>query len=713
MPETNKIMLTETTAAVDIPLPGDGQRRQSLAVALRLQWGTMLVVAIVATVLSVAAIWMFVRPKYEVSATVHVAPFVRPILFKDYDTDISRRYQTFIATEARNIESSAVIVAALETAEVRALPSLSPSEDLAEEIRSRLTVEHIRGTYLLAVSMVGEDPTEMSVLVNSVVDVYLRRRDTRRRDWDEQILSSLRREESNLETKLKSRREQIRQLAVQGDTDGANETQTMLETWVAELQQLLTQARKDRALASAKYDAIEDEAVEDAVVGTDPVGFANFLTENSQLQTLTNELRTLELASLSDRRLGRGPGHPDVQDRPALIEALRARMAELQSELRILFADSVRRKLQADIFEAQITARFLDERLTEAREKLAGERTIDRGQQFVMDDLAYERSRFEQDLNRVKQKMWNIELERNRTARISLNSPARAPSNPNIDKRPKYTAAAVFLCLCLGAAAALMRHRLDTSFRDPEDVTERLGIRVLGSIQNLPDLSSMHEPEDPRVIEPIRGISTALLAASSEPATQVRLITSPTARSGKSTMAINLARSLASTGRRVLLVDADNNGQGVTNRLDLVDRVGLQELLAGTCAPQDVVYPTDPDQLHVLPAGQRSDAFGRILTRQRAQEKLLKLFQAYDAVIVDSAPVLAGSSTVILATLVHEVVLVLRARHSKTEEALAAQKHLAGVGARVVGVILNGVEGKAARYNYCYAYASEYPGSPA
>ena len=60
----------------------------------------------------------------------------------------------------------------------------------------------------------------------------------------------------------------------------------------------------------------------------------------------------------------------------------------------------------------------------------------------------------------------------------------------------------------------------------------------------------------------------------------------------------------------------------------------------------------------------------------------------------------------VLATLVDEVVLVLRAGRSKTDEAVAAQQHLAGVGRSVVGVILNGVDEREARFSYSYAYAS-------
>jgi receptor protein-tyrosine kinase len=209
---------------------------------------------------------------------------------------------------------------------------------------------------------------------------------------------------------------------------------------------------------------------------------------------------------------------------------------------------------------------------------------------------------------------------------------------------------------------------------------------------------------DVRLLEPLRGISAALLASSNAGKSHSRLITGPNARSGKSSLAMNLARSLASTGRQVLLVDADNAGQGVTREFELTDRPGLKELLEGTCRPEDAVHPGGAANLRVLPAGQRDAQFGAILARRSAQQDIRSLFGTYEEVIVDSPPVLVSSNAVILATLVDEVILVLRAGKSTREEAQAAQQHLASVGGKLVGIILNAVEPRHAPYSY-YGYA--------
>jgi tyrosine-protein kinase Etk/Wzc len=171
---------------------------------------------------------------------------------------------------------------------------------------------------------------------------------------------------------------------------------------------------------------------------------------------------------------------------------------------------------------------------------------------------------------------------------------------------------------------------------------------------------------------------------------------------------MNLARSLAATGRRVLLIDGDNHVRGLSRRLDLSERTGLTELLAGTATPDEVICPTNPEALHVIPAGGPDDGFGDLLGRQSAQTRIKELFTSYDEVIVDSPPVLAKCDAVILATLVDEVVLVLRADRSTREDALEAQQDLAAVGACVVGVVLNAVNPRKARRGYKYGYGYTY-----
>ncbi len=702
MTETNDIVVAQSARAAELAGYDQEVVPGSLAFALHRRWRMMLFVTLIMGTLSGLAIWFLVHPKYGVSALVHVAPVVRPILFSDAETDISRQYRAYVATEAQAMASPTVIVATLNTPEVRSLPSVRRASNPEKDLAASLKVEHVSGTHTLQVSMVGENADDMAVIVNSLLKTYLRQRRDKKREWDEKILSSLRREQTALETRLETKSVELRQLGVENGLGTAEGSETAIDAWVAELQQRLTDARQKRALAAAKLEALDAGDGADALSELTPDGFAGYLQNNSEWQDTRGQLRSLESAALDDERLGRGPEHPEVRGRSERIAMFRAALAMRESELRDLYEASMRRRLEVERLDADITAKVFREALDE----LAQQRVKIAGQVFVLEDVRHERERLEHELAQVRQKVWNVDVEQNRMARVTIDSPALAPKTPNIDKRLKYTAAACLMSLFLGAGAALVRHRLDTSVRDPTEVTKQLGMSLLGTVQYVRSTNGLGVVWDDRMREPVRGISTALLALPRSGHSRSRLITSPTARSGKSSLALNLARSLASTGRHVMLVDADNRGQGVTRALEMAGRPGLKELLEGTRGPEEAVHPSDAENLQIIPAGQRDEQFGEILGRQRAQDSVRSLFEAYDEVIVDSPPVLSGSDAVVLATLVDEVILVLRAGESTREEAQAARQYLATIGDKLVGVILNAVNPKSSPYSYYgYAYA--------
>ncbi len=705
MADTHDLAATTSWRPPGPPPPLAPSGQASILAMLRERWLSLMLVTVLAGGVGVGAIWWLVRPMYEVSAMVHVAPVVRPILFSDADTDITRNYRQYVLTEAADLGSGSVIDAAIATPEVRSLSLVTASDEPVADIQKALTVLQVQNTELLKVSMTGGPPSEMATLVNAVLNTYLSRRETKQREWDDKILSSLKTEQSELEAKMKVKTRQLRESNVEQGLGGAEDIGALLDRWMSSLQEQLTQANKDRALTAARLAALDAEEGDGDEGSADPAGLEEFLSRDPELHGLKEQLRAVELSVLGDAGAGRGPGHPDVQGRPGLIAALNERIDKRAAELHRSYVSSRRRSLQADVRSAEVVVRVLEQelgRLSEKRSGLAGQR-------FVLEELRQERDRIETSLNKVREKIWTVEVEQKRASRITVESRARVPEKPNLDKRLKYSAVALVMGFMLGAGVALLRSRLDTRFRDPEGVTQRLGVRVLGSVQYLANNHTPQNAFDDRLAEPIRGISTALLASSAARGARTRLITSPTPGSGKSSLATHLARGLAATGRRVLLVDADNHGQGITRRLQMTDQPGLADLLAGRLSADETVYTGDLACLSVLPAGPRDERFGDILSGRDAQARLRSLFAGFDEVIVDSPPVLAKSDTVVLATLVDEIVLVLRAGRSTQEEARAARQYLAVVGGNVVGVILNAVDPKHVRYGYSYNYS--YAGS--
>ncbi len=682
------------------------QEGGGLAPVLLRRWRTAVVVWVVVGAAGVAAVWLRFPPKYEVAATVHIAPYVRPILVADHETDISRQYGRYVTTQSRVIVSSAVINAALDVPEVAGLPLIVESADPASAIAKKIDVEPVKGTELLKVSMTGANPRQMVLILNAVLKEYLAHEEDKREARDRMIFQSLRLALADLERKLKSKNSELLR---ESESAADEEIGADFEAWSTELRRLVMQASMTVAHARAKIATLGADADADADAGPEggaepklPPGLEEYLLADPKLQSLEQQLRETELSELGDERAGRGPDHPHVKGRRQLLRKLQEWIDQREEELRATYASSMRQKLQAEIAVAETAKETLEQELKTVRSELDEVVSSTFSEKARLEYLQHEREQLERSLSQVQQKIWNVEVEQNRTARITIGSPAQAPKKPNIDKRPKYTVAALLLALVMAMGTAFVRDRLDTRFHDPFVVPEKLGVRLLGSIHNVGKSRSIQADLDRDTMEAVRAICTVLLADSRPSGVSSRLITSPTAGNGKSSLALNLARRLAATGREVLLVDGDKKGRSVTRMFEMEDRPGLVELLEGTYAANATVYASDVAQLNILPAGCSHDRFSELLCRRQAQAELRRLFESYEEVIVDSPPLLSGSDALILATLVNDVVLVLRADKSKREEAEAAKERLAGVGKDIIGVVLNGVNPKSARYSYSY-----------
>ena len=160
-------------------------------------------------------------------------------------------------------------------------------------------------------------------------------------------------------------------------------------------------------------------------------------------------------------------------------------------------------------------------------------------------------------------------------------------------------------------------------------------------------------------------ITARAVASKSIDRARTLLVSSAHAGDGKTFCAINLAISLsAERDVEVLLVDADFAQPDVLDRLGLEDGPGLLDALTDrSIDPETLVIPTDIPQLSLLPAGTRTVSDTELLASERAIEVLMRLVSANPnrIVIFDSPPALAASPASVLAELVGQTMLVVRA----------------------------------------------------
>jgi Mrp family chromosome partitioning ATPase len=309
------------------------------------------------------------------------------------------------------------------------------------------------------------------------------------------------------------------------------------------------------------------------------------------------------------------------------------------------------------------------------------------------------------------------ELTTSGAASAPLNVLEAADAFPQVDTAPSIQAPqsrgprlliGLLVGALLGAAAALLIERLDTRLQGRESAEESFGLPVVAEIPHLPrrlrqnhQVVSVTAPQS-AAAEAYRGLRASLLLMPSRPllgetsrservgSGSVVLVTAPTPRSGKSTTTVNLAACLAESGRTVLVMDADFRNPAIGSILGVGNEVGLSDLaLMGDTGQLDKIVRDSPvAPVRVVTAGQRLGTAGIIGSDIGAI--LAEARRLADVVVIDAAPLLAGSDALDVLPFVDTVMVVGRIRRTTRDQAMRARELLARIGVPVLGVALVG-----------------------
>jgi capsular exopolysaccharide synthesis family protein len=294
---------------------------------------------------------------------------------------------------------------------------------------------------------------------------------------------------------------------------------------------------------------------------------------------------------------------------------------------------------------------------------------------------------------------------------VKVLDPAEVPRSPASPNKTRAAQLGAFAGLLLGIGAALWLQRVDRRLRRPSEVEAALGVPLLAMIPRSQALA--REPAgglfDPARgshvdIEPFRALRAKLRHMDSGRPLRSILVTSAARGDGKSTVSLGLAAAAAAAGDRVLLIEADWRTPALSPALS---DMGLSSVLAGGRALDDVVIEvllgsysgaTDVSsrpagrlwRLNVLPSGPAPENPDELIESASMAELLAEAEARYDLVVVDTPPVSVVADAFALMGLVSGVIIVTRLRHSTHEALGVLNTQLSGVGARVLGVVVNG-----------------------
>lgn len=275
--------------------------------------------------------------------------------------------------------------------------------------------------------------------------------------------------------------------------------------------------------------------------------------------------------------------------------------------------------------------------------------------------------------------------------------------------------------LLVGAAAAIIKNMLFGGITDPHEIEQYAGLSVYATVplsEAQRELSkkirakshevsvlAMAHPHEP-AIESLRSLRTALQFAMLEARNNIVILTGPSPGVGKSFISANFAAVLASTGKRVLLIDADVRKGYLHQYFGQQRDGGLSELLSGSRGLADAIRRTSVPNLDFISTGAFPPNPAELLLSSRLGDMLQQCSTRYDYVILDAPPVLAVTDAAILAPLAGVAFLVALAGVTKTGEIIESARRLAQSGVHVKGVLLNGMKPHSGRYGYGAKYGN-------
>jgi len=636
---------------------------------------------------------------------------------------------TYMDTQLNIIRSRYVLQRVVEklnlanNMEFLGIEKLTPEEQEAYIVKSKpdpaeilsiiTLVERLKDTNLVKIACENKNPLLAQQISNMIAEVYVEQNVERKLLSTRQALDWLGDQTSDLKEKLETSERELYQykkdsniLSISLD-DRISITAEQLSTLSAKL----SEARSDTIKLNSLYEQIKNFDVEN-IDNTD-LSFTKL--ENSEVITkLKIRLSELndEYSQLQERY---GPNHPEMK---RINERLATARTALKNEIKNV-VNSIRTDYQ--------TAIGIEKGLAVELERVKGEA-------FEIGDkeLQYNRLMRERDTNK---QIFNLVLKRlKETSLTSMlkNNNVRvldAAVEPKIAVKPNKMVigfAALLLGIIISLGAVIVLELMDKTIKNPEEIEKELGITLLGIIPTVSAEESKGTPgftadnyalANPRssFAESIRSIRTNLLfLVKGQERLKGResarlLITSPSPREGKTTIAANMAIALSSAGQRVLVIDSDMRRPRLSSAFNIPrPDVGLSSLIVGQAKIEDAIVHSEHENLDILPCGPIPPNPAELLGSKAFELLVNKLSEQYSMLIFDSPPVIAVTDAKVISPLMDGIVLVAKAGHTHKAVLNQANRSLQEVNAPLWGIILNDLDPEHREYGYYYRYYYRY-----
>lgn len=550
-----------------------------------------------------------------------------------------------------------------------------------EALRSRLQVRPLGDSRAVEIAAESRDPETAAGIANALADTYLAETAARARDGRSATSAWLDGRVAELRARVQTAEAAVTDFRLESGLTGEGAGDTLDAERLSQLNSAVLEAAAARAEAAARLAEAE------RLLDTDGAASAAEVLGSQLIRELRRQESEL-LRRRAELAINYGHRHPRMLTVTAELTDLRGKIdREVGRVVQHLRNEAaVARRREAELSGRLQAAEAEAAQLSRARVRLA---QLER-------EAAAERQLFETFLARLKETRVVEDAPRAPAKVISRALPPGAPAAPN---RALLLGFGALTALACGIALAVLVEALDRGVRNLPQLERLTGQRALALVPTVygrtPPAQSVLSRPAGAFAEALRGLHTALLLHDVDRPPGTLMLTSALPQEGKTTLACALARLLARSGSRVLLVDADLRHPGVARTLYLPQGPGLAEVLAGTCHPAQAIRP-DPapetgGRLAVLTAG-RAGAPGPVLESDALAKLLAAWSGVYDLVLIDAPPALAVADSRALAHRVDATVLTVRWATTPRPTVQHAVAQLTQAGATLAGLALTRVD---------------------
>lgn len=688
-------------------------------------------------------------PELMKDVVVNLGLHRNPNLFEDDARGFGTVIRNVFSSEPPALPSDNSLPVISDTGNVdpNARVALSPDEEkransYAGRLSGMLTVDQIERTNLVTVSIRSTNPELAAKVSTGVAKVFRENDADRETQGSRKALADLTSSIEELQKTIDSQdlemmaamRDQDLPLGEKGTELNATRLGSLSETWLKSMESRRNLESRYNAAVAANARGAGDTIPElrDSPIYQDAVKFSNERKAKLQddIRNIDKQVQTAETEK-AELLVKYTDEHPDVKKMVERIANLQTAKTKMDQEVTKLIDDSktsvdrdaIRGAL--DSLRSQLESKRREEsQALAAYEREAGIANV---QGRAMTRLTSLKREIETNRNLLdtyiqRQKEQELAILNTEPDNIKIPAEAVAPTAPVGPARGRNILLALMLSLVAGVGLAFLLDYLDDSVKTSDDISRHLGLPTLALIPHYSvgssggrkllsagggsaatpgtSLVTLEERQSP-MAEAYRHLRTSLLFSSAGKPPQSILVTSSQPSEGKTTTAVNTAITLAQSDADVVIIDCDLRRPRLHNYFDLENTKGLTNYLSGERNTDNLIKQCrDLPRLKVITSGPIPPNPTELLSSNEMKNLLQFLRGRYKHVIIDSPPAISFTDAAILSTLVDGVVIVAMAGKSSIHLMRRFKSRLGNIGARIYGVVLNGLKSGSIEYDY-------------